>query len=380
MEAFRSRDASGAMTLEQRVLCLAARTRLDGDDARRLRALFASGLDWEHLWDEALSHDVLPLVGATLCRLDGAAVPAGWAARAERQLYGTLLRNTALADDLRAASEALREAGIESLAVKGVVLAEAVYGNLALRPAADIDVLVRRADLQGARAVLHSLGFWHRSEPLGDEWAHGHHDEPYFRRTAHREVCLELHWALWPSDRFRSDAGVWERARPVELGGSTLRTLSREDTLLHLAIHRTRSPLRLRSLCDVAELLRRDGVELDWDAVHERATAIGARTAVYCVLTLSERLLGAPVPPAVTARVGVGSLKRRILEPACGAAALFRPRPSREIGRQLRTGLRAFEHDGVRTITRSLGERAARKRERERRARRSPTGQRRAPG
>lgn len=352
------------MTSEQRVLCLAARSELNGEEEQRLGRLLRSGVDWERLWAEAADHDVGPLVAATLGRRKEIEIPTGWTSRADRHVYATLLRNTALAEDLNEVTSALRGAGVDSLAVKGVVLAETIYGNLALRPAADVDILVRPDDLRAARSVLRSLGFDHRSEPLGDEWTHSHHDEPYFRRTARRDVCLELHWALWPADRFRADPGVWERARPVEVGGSTIRTLSREDTLLHLAIHRTRSPLRLRSLCDVAELLRRDGAELDWEAVSERAAATGARTALYAVLSLSKRLLDAQVPPHVLARVRVGPLRRRALEPACGTAALFAPAPPGTIRRQVRTGLRAFEHDGARAIMRSFADRAARKRAR----------------
>jgi hypothetical protein len=140
-----------------------------------------------------------------------------------------------------------------------------------------------------------------------------------------------------------------------------LRTLSPEDTLLHLAIHRTRAPLRLRSVCDVAELVRREGSKLDWEAVETRAATIGARTALFSVLALSQRLLGAPVPPGVVAGLRVGPLRRRILEPASGAAALFAPAPAAPVRRQVRTGLRAFEHDGVRAIARTLGRRAAQK-------------------
>jgi hypothetical protein len=353
------------MRAEHRVLCLAARTRLDGDDEQRLVHLLRSGIDWERLWNEAARHDVLPLVAATLRHpRDGIAMPADWAARARRPLYAALVRNTALVEDLAAVSSALDAAGVDCLAVKGVVLAETVYGNLALRPAADIDILVHPADLPAARSVLGSLGFDPGGERLSEKWTHSHHDPRYFRRTAWGDVCLELHWALWPSGRFRDDAGVWARARPVELRGSTLRTLSREDTLLHLAIHRTRAPLRLRSVCDIAELLRRESSELDWDAVQTRAETIGARTALYCVLSLSERLLGAPLPPGVLGPLRIGPLKRRILEPACGPSALFAPAPSRTLARQVRTGRRAFEHDGVRAIVRSLGRRAAQKTDR----------------
>ncbi|MDQ3982881.1 MAG: nucleotidyltransferase family protein, partial [Actinomycetota bacterium] len=198
------------MRAEQRVLCLAARTQLDGEEERRLVELLRSGIEWERLWTEAASHEVLPLVAASLRgSRDGIETPAGWAARAQRPLYATLVRNTALVEDLTAVSSALDAAGVDCLAVKGVVLAETVYGNLALRPAADIDILVHPADLPAARSVLGSLGFHRGAEPLSEEWTHSHHDPRYLRTSARGDVCLELHWALWPSSRFRADAGLW---------------------------------------------------------------------------------------------------------------------------------------------------------------------------
>ena len=97
------------MTPEDRVLSLAARTQVEGDDERRLVELLHSRLDWERLWAEAARHEVLPLVAATLRRLgDEVAPPAGWAARAERQRYATLLRNTGLAEALAEVGSALR--------------------------------------------------------------------------------------------------------------------------------------------------------------------------------------------------------------------------------------------------------------------------------
>src|SRR5437870_5434496 len=128
------------MDTEQRILCLSARTRLDAGARERLLGLLRGPLDWERLWAQGHLHDVLPLVTTSLRDLQGEIdIPASWMARAQRRFYATLLQNTTLADELVRVCGALHEAGVESLPVKGVVLAETLYGNLALRPAADLD-------------------------------------------------------------------------------------------------------------------------------------------------------------------------------------------------------------------------------------------------
>jgi hypothetical protein len=119
---------------EQRALCLAARTRLDGEAELQLTGLLRAGVDWERLWAQAHRHEVLDLVGATVRGLAGEVpVPTAWHARAQRRSVATLLRNRTLETELLGVIGALGAAGVDSLPVKGIVLARTLYGSLALR-------------------------------------------------------------------------------------------------------------------------------------------------------------------------------------------------------------------------------------------------------
>src|SRR4029453_10410727 len=136
------------MDIEQQILCLAARTHRDPADEGRLLALLHGPVDWDRLWRLGHLHDVLPLLAASLRPLAGQApIPGAWLEHAQRRFYATLLRNTALADELVRVYGALSAAGVAAIPVKGVVLGETIYGNLALQPAADLDVLVRPNNL-----------------------------------------------------------------------------------------------------------------------------------------------------------------------------------------------------------------------------------------
>jgi len=226
------------MESELHILRLAARTRLDPDGEERLVELLRGPVNWDQLWRLGHIHDVLPLLTTTLRALQPrVSPPDDWMARAQRRLYATLMHNTVLADELVRVCGALAAAGVESLPVKGVVLAETLYGNLALRPAADLDVLVRPTDLPAARVVLRELGFAHGDPQAFVQQHHHFHDPQYFRRTAAGELCLELHWALWAARFFHlAPDALWERAVSAQVHGARLRILSPEDTLLHLAI------------------------------------------------------------------------------------------------------------------------------------------------
>jgi hypothetical protein len=345
------------MNTEQRILCLAARTTLEPIVERQLVELLRGPVDWERLWAQGHLHEVLPLLTTTLRRLAvQAPIPAPWLERAQRRYYATMLRNSTLADELLRVLAAFQQSGVEALPVKGLVLAETLYGSLALRPLGDLDVLVRPADLPRARAALGELGYDQADEPGYENAYHPYHDPPYYRPVAGGSICLELHWGLWASHFFQLELdALWRRVVPAQIHGTTLSILSPEDTLLHLAIHRSRSALRLRFVCDVAELLRHHRATLDWEYLLSQTQAAGARTTMFYTLALAQELLDAPVPDGLLARLQVSRLKRRLLEQTCGATALFRPADPEDLSQQPHLILRVFEQDGAIHILQALG-------------------------
>ncbi len=344
-------DPLARLTPEQRVLCLAARTSHAPDAAAEIRATVSFGVDWDRLWALGHLHEVIPLLADSL----GDVAPGEWLARATRRRHVILRSNASLADALLPVLERMAASKIDAMPVKGLVLAEHLYGSLSARPSADIDVLVRREDLPAARQVLRDLGFGQSPSLSFVAAVHQFHDPAWTRGDGAEQVLIELHWALWAhSDERLGMAGLWQRAVSGTLLDQPIRMLSPEDMLLHLAIHRTRSALRLRWVVDVAELLRRHADTLDWDAYLGRARAAGARTSSWVILMLARDLLGAPVPTRVVDTLAVRGPKRALLEQTCGPTALFRAAADGDVTQQPHLVLRAFEEDGPRRITRSI--------------------------
>lgn len=349
-------DRLDTLPPEERVLCLAARSRRSHADEERLAAAIHAGLDWDRLWALGHLHEVVAVLAPSLTRAvaHGAPVPEPWLAHATRRRHVTLQSNARLAETLLPTLDALDVAGVPVIPVKGLALTERLYGDLASRPCADIDILVRASDLSPARDVLRELGFYQRVKHGYKALVHQFHDPAWGRGGTADHVRLELHWALWADSTRRLGVdGLWQRALPGTLLGRDILQLSLEDTLLHLAIHRTRSALRLRWLVDVAELVRRHGADLDWTAYIERAGAAGGRTASWTVLRLADELLGAPVPATVMEALAVGGPKRAVLERTCGVTAMFRE-VNGDMRQQPHMWLRTFEEDGPGRIAGAL--------------------------
>lgn len=348
---------------EERLLCLLARLHSPGA-LERAWSMLDEPIDWDRLWGLAHRHEVLPLVWSHVRTRPErrSAIPDAFAARAERRYLATMLRNAARIEELERVMRALAAESIEVMPVKGPMIAETVYRNPALRVFDDLDILVPSPRIEAARLVLQKLGYGTRAIPQFAEVTHHFHDLQYFRDVAGGELCLELHWDLWSPQRFRSDIdGLWNRSRTASVANVPVRILADEDVVLHLAIHRTTAPLRLRMVCDVAELVRDRGDRLDWEGLVGRAETLGARTALHVVLALAVDLLGAPVPDAVLQRTRPGAVKRWILDRTCGVHALFRPAADDDLKQQPHLVYRIAEQDGLAQITRSALAAIARK-------------------
>ena len=340
---------------EEALLCRTA--RIPGPSVVQPPIELADGLDWDAFWNLALRHEVQPLAWASLRSSPEwlARVPATLAEAAERRYFASAVRNAGRRAELRSVLDVLGSAGIPVIPVKGVVLDEGVYGPDVPRTFDDLDVLVHRSDLSGARAELGQLGYHGRAVPRFEEVDHRFHDVQLFRPTNGTHQCLEVHWDLWPASRFGSIVDdLWRRARPGQVAGTDALLLSDEDTLLHLAIHRTSAALRLRFVCDVAELVRRRGDALDWEAIEHRAAAIEARVALHVMLALARGLLDAPVPDGILRRTQPGRVREAILERTCGTSALFRRVPRDDHRQQPRLAYRLLELDRPVRVARSV--------------------------
>ena len=225
-------------------------------------------------------------------------------------------RNTRLFQELGPVLQCLRSSGIKVIVLKGAFLAEAVYGDVALRQMNDVDLMVPRAELPRAHAVLLDLGRGHqRPEDI----------ESRFRRSAGLWLPVgagvDLCWTIdVPGGRSRLDSTVlWDRARPATIAGVEVLALSPEDLLLHLCLHASHRhglTAGLRPLCDIAETTQHFHDEVDWAQVGHSAREWRASRYVGLTLHLARSMLGAGVPDDVLEQLVPGGIDQRILETA----------------------------------------------------------------
>jgi hypothetical protein len=302
---------------------LAARARLDEPAARELAALTRGPIDWPDLAAHATREGIAPLLFSHLDRLDLLErVPPDARARLTGVARGAWATNTVLADHWSEATAALGAAGVESVTLKGMVLAHTVYPEPRLRPMADIDLLVRPEARTAALTTLQTLGY-QTPGPAADV----HAAARSFAELVRDGTRIDLHWHLARYLRFEGIVevdhdGPWRRARAFAIAGGRSLALAPDDLVLHLVLHLTLGSDFARVLwyADIDAVLRHFEAELDWDRVMAEAGRWRIRALVGWVLGVVHRSFGAPVPPGVLQRLAHDRLRRAAVTRCIGSS------------------------------------------------------------
>ena len=277
----------------EELLALATRTRLADDDMARIRALgqSLSEAEWHAVMTQALAGYTASLVYAQIAAVGLLpALPPAVAAEFADHYRTTLLTNLRIRTALERLLDQLATAGIVAVPLKGVALAERVYGAIGWRFTRDIDLLVRREDVHRAGLLLRAGGYIpeHGQERVSTFVAIATSETKYARENA---PLIELHWGLSKRPAYRHGLvvdAILARTHTETWRGRKIRALATGDELRFLAVHCTadHEHSQLNWLVDIAELVR--GLPADWRWEDFAAETIAAGVAAPLGLALAQ--------------------------------------------------------------------------------------------
>ncbi|HZT04085.1 MAG TPA: nucleotidyltransferase family protein [Steroidobacteraceae bacterium] len=226
-----------------------------------------SELEWRLAPAVAAIHGISPLLAGAPA-WEG---PPHWAHFLAEQHRHTLLRQRRIEELLATIHERSHSAGIAIVALKGAALLMGGVYAAGERPMADLDLLVRPADVETAVAVLLALSY----RDAGTTWKHQGFDPPgaepraVLGEHADNPIKIDLHHRvserlpLTPTDL--TDLVFPPHAQPG-LNGYPRAAALLVHVLAHAAGSMTHRGLRLIQVCDVTRLARRM-TAADWDEV-----------------------------------------------------------------------------------------------------------------
>lgn len=282
-------------TPEERLLVLMSYARLDERELEAALALADRVRDWQVVWDLADHNATAPLVRR---KLQDAGLyerlPELLRARFDAQATKVREQNEARLAHARALFERFQARGLPVVILKGILFAETVYRDPCYKKMNDVDILVRKQDLDAIFDIYDALGFFSAGELLGGEprkqEKFSHHSPPYFSQDL---ACMVgTHWGLiTPLAPYTIDYdAIWSRVRDVAFQGSVAKAMAPEDNLHHLCIHLPYYKTGVRELADLYNLVRETGPAFDWALFLREVRKAGSENLVFHALSLANRL------------------------------------------------------------------------------------------
>ena len=178
----------------------------------------------------------------------------------------------------------LRNAGIDTMLLKGAQMVLCHYRNYGCRPMADLDIAVRFGDVEAAVRALTRAG-WKSATRISRDDLRFRHAIPFRGPDEHE---IDLHWhMLFTNCCAQADAPFWHNQQPITFRdiatSAPVPTLALLHTLTHGMHPNTETPIRW--IADALTLLRDQQATIDWPLFCDTAAMLGLSHRVLLALT-----------------------------------------------------------------------------------------------
>lgn len=259
-----------------------------------------SGTDWEGIFRLSLRHCIAPLLYHRLITHFGKVdVPDEVMGRLRHASLYFTAKNIHSYHEFERLLKNLGDS-TPLLLLKGGHLAAFVYNDVSLRSMVDMDILVRKADMNVVAEAMKELGYTRNLENPNHSYHVSYLDSS-------RTVNFEVHWNICSETAHPSIPDVeelWRASRTEKFKGNEIRVLSPEHLLLHICLHDASQHLflcGLRTFCDIDAIIRCYGDKIDWKVVVSRSRHWGITKSSYITLLLAREMMDANVPEKVLA-------------------------------------------------------------------------------
>ncbi len=275
-----------------------------------------NGLDWGIFLEKARENGVSALVYSRLndIKKDYLSIPADIFEELKGNYYLNATKNTLIFEELGKILEVFKKSELEVMVLKGAALAERVYGNIALRPMSDVDLLVREKDMAHADEQLKTLGYRPTDITVGEvDFSSTYLTTLDYRSPEENSPSFHIHWhfvnSTIPNESYIKNIrieDVWKDAKSTEIAGVETLVMAPHHLLIHLSEHAlrvTHSLSKLSLLCDINEAVNFYQDQLDWDRLIHETSRFNLDKMVYLSLYFGSKFLETQIPEDVLSKL-----------------------------------------------------------------------------
>lgn len=282
---------------EMTIVLLMARLNPSDDIIERVEMMLHEPLnriDFDNVFRLASEGGVSGLLYNNFNKLNS--VPKGFLKRLENCYFQTVRNNVLHLRETIRVLKLLGNEGIEVLPLKGSIAADVIFGNSGLYPTSDIDILIRRADIDRAEEVLQRNGFTKTCDLKKKDLINVSYHVCY----GNDKYVVEVHWNLVVR-YFEADPDFWWKdIIAIRHEGIEITLLSAERYLLY-AIFRlfshTFRPLRYSVF--VSALISAHGRKIDWQKLIACSESLKMKRLTLFSLRFMREVHGNEIPTSM---------------------------------------------------------------------------------
>ncbi len=297
------------LTSEDKLILSGSKLHLTENDIQQMEDLISSVTNWKRFTDMAIQNGVGPSTHKNFSLVNNLnLIPEKSLSRLKQTYYRSLSRNMILYEYFRNAVDVFSKEGITVIALKGIFLAEIIYQDIGLRQMSDIDLLIRKEDIEKCRKLLLDMGYKYTEFYKSDfikEFDNKKHLPPLILNG----VSIELHSKIH-LDALGFSVNIddyWKRSQQVMLSNISVHSLSIEDLIQHLCLHLNEhfnegNP-QLSSFVDISEVIKKYSSKINWDFLLESCNLYNCSNIVFKYLLLIEKYFHIVIPGCILQKV-----------------------------------------------------------------------------
>jgi hypothetical protein len=182
-------------TREDSLLLYCCRTELEEKIKNDLIEI--QKIDWDGFLRKARNEGISPLVFLRLPEIviNKNNIPKYVTEELKKDYYLSATKNALIFEELKKVLGLFNQSKLQIIVMKGAALAETIYGNLALRPMSDVDLLVKNEDLHQVDELLKKLGYSPADRSVDDvDFTSTYLTTLDYRNPLKNSPSFHIHW------------------------------------------------------------------------------------------------------------------------------------------------------------------------------------------
>ena len=299
-------------TEEDRLLLYFCRKEIDDGIKDKIIEAEKNNLDWDCFLKKARENGVSAVVYSKLNKIkkDFLHIPSSIFKKLQKDYFRNAANNTLIFEELGRLLEAIRKAGLQVIVLKGAVLAEKIYRNIALRPMADIDLLAKKEELIFLDEQMKILGYRPSDISVKDiDLSSTYLTTLDYRSASSNSPSFHIHWhfvnSSVPNESYIRNIkieDIWRDAEKTRIADVETLVMVPHHLLIHLSEHAlrvTHSLSKLSFFCDIDEAVNFCQERLDWERLIKESLKFNLNRMVYLSLYFTAKFLETKIPEYV---------------------------------------------------------------------------------